>query len=336
MTEAVKEPIAQEEVEAEQVSDTMQQDFSPEEIDMAKKYGISLSQEQEEPEVEEGEEVEEQAQEQQEQPETVEEDSQEDQILRKMEEGEDLTPEEEKQTHAWEPDKKAFYWKWKSEKQKRQTFAKQKELSDLKVKASAKRIQELEDKIKKIESGEYQDEEDYENLTKEQAIEKAKSELQKKDEPDVVLSKEIDYKKSLIDEMTLNEKIKNPDFEQIEREFMSLVEQNPQAKNMFLDKVQNFDGSRLAGRDLISFVYAVVEDSGYKAQPKMVDKSVGEKTKRIIKNSTKPTPTAAISTGSVTTRTIDEIEAADVLNMSDSEWADMSESDRERILMRIG
>lgn len=312
MEEAVKEQIEE-----------VVEELSPEEVEMGKELGV-IEEPKEEVKEDLGEIVPEKTE--------VVEKTEQEIIIDKMEKGEELTPEEDSAMRQEEDvEKRAFYFKYKAEKQKRQTISKQKELSDMKVNASKTRIEELESKIKKLESGEFEEEE----LTKEQAIAKAKNEILAEEKVSDIDRKNAEYKRSLIDELSLQEMSKNPDYAQIESEFLKIVGQDPKVAKMVMDKLEGYDGSSLAGRDLINFTYAVVEESGFKAQPK-VDKNAEEKTKRMIENSTKPKSTASISTGSAPAKTFEELEATDVLNMSDKDWRNLPEDKREVLLKKYG
>lgn len=308
------------------------EELDPREIEMAKDHGI-IEGDNENSEEEETEETEN----------TVSDnsvDSTSEDIKNKIKNNENLTEEEEQQIHDWSSDEKAMYWKWKNEKQKRQTEAKRRELSDIKSAAKDKIIEDLKEKINKYADGSYIEQENEDDLiTRKEANRIAEEKLKNANlnNQSDLNRKQIEYKQSLATELGYEELAKNPNFEQIQNKFADIIKNDNKLANEFLNRVDRLGTNEFAGDDLINFVYRSVERSGFNIEGNSKDKKEGqEKVDRIIKNSTKPPSSASLGSGSNVTKTLEQYEADDALNMSDEAYRNLSDEERNYLLRKFG
>jgi hypothetical protein len=325
------EELTQEEnlEESTQEVEETKDELDAREIEMAKKYGIIQEEPtQEEPTQEEN--LEESTQE-------VEEIKDENfDIKEKINKGENLTEEEEKKVHEWSADEKAMYWKWKGEKQKRQVVQKERELIEIKSKAKDQRIKELEELEEKYKSGNYELEDENDFITREEAIKIAEQKLENQNVVGNNLQQvENNYKASIAEQLSIQEKMKNSTFEQIEKKFKELVENDTEIATEAINRYNRLGTNEYAGDDLINFVYRSVERSGFKIDNKS-NKQQQEKTDRIIKNSTKPLSTASLGAAEGHSKTLEEYQLNDFLEMSDKEYQNLSREKQEFLMRKFG
>jgi hypothetical protein len=304
------------------------EELDPREVELAKEHGLI------EEEKQAAEEKTEESEAQTEENKTTEESEEEPEIEEKIKKGEDLTEEEENKVHEWAPDKKAMYWKWKTEKQKRQTEARKKELLEIKAGAKDKKIQELEEKVKKYQSGEIDDASPDDLITREEAL-KMMSQKTTQSNDFNIEDKEREYKYSLAEEAAFRQTAKDPSFVKIQNVMAQVAKQDEKIANELIDRVNRLGQSEYAEDDLINFIYRSVERSGIKIE----DSSKGikdEKVERMIKNSTKPPSSASFNSGTETAKTIEDFEITDIMNMSDEAYRALPEEKKEYLLRKFG
>lgn len=308
----------------------------PEEVEMAKEHGLLKEVEEKSKEdlrtKDDGSEKETDEHEEQPEPEAEEDTSEEVKTDEKEEKvGEhptfDDVEKDEGKLKKYNKNEQALYWKWKTDKKKKQAAIREKEELRAKYELDKVRGISLAQKIEKIQ----------EALKGEVTVEQLQSIIGEKIEEPKEEKEDKSAEIERAERIELTEKIGNSRYDNFE-ELTQLAAEVVQTKKTYQKALEAaFTDPNLDESDLVEEVVALAKlhpNYGKKEEPKSEKKTEDTKVDRAIKNSKKKISSAAVGSGTKRNISPEDLTVDDAAKLSPEQWSKLPDRVRERLLMQ--